>query len=365
MAWRRLGKPRYTAGWGLIVVIGLVALAVHIWHALGEPGMNLPQLLLGVGAPVTLALLLLGLAGWLHRERFGPNEMLAIGSWSGIGFLIFAWVGTGAMLYYLIQDAQVYDPVMVTFTIGSAGALAGSIVGLYDVRGRRAREEFRTQRDRAEQLTERLSILNRVFRHDIRTELTVLKGHARIAKEEGDESIESHLETIVDRAETIERLSEQARTVQQSVDKATTRKSQDVCQIVYSLRDDFETRYPEGSIVVSCPEQAVVRASVKLEAAIEEVLVNAIKHGTENEIEVTVERNQSTVEITIRDWGPGIPEEEIEILDSSVETPLRHSSGMGLWTVKWIVEASNGSFKIESVDSGTSVVMKVPRAETG
>lgn len=360
----RLRAPRYVVGWGLVVAIGLATLVIHGWHLLGEDEMGAPQLLLGVVGPVGLALLLLGLAVWTHREGFDPQEMLAIGSWAGMGFLVFAWVGAGAMLYYLIQDAPIYDPVMVTFTIGSAGALAGSIVGLYDVRGRRARAGYRVQRDRAEQLTERLSILNRVFRHDIRTELTVLIGHARIAKAECEQSVEPHLETVTDRAEAIERLSEQARTLQNTIDQATTRTAQDVCQVLHSLQDKFDNRYPEASIGISGPEQAVVQASVKLEAAIEEILENAIAHGDGGTIEVSVEESQSTVEIVVRDWGPGIPPEEIEIIDSAVETPMRHSSGMGLWTVKWIVEASDGTFEIEAVDSGTRVTMVLPRPDS-
>jgi hypothetical protein len=38
---------------------------------------------------------------------------------------------------------------------------------------------------------------------------------------------------------------------------------------------------------------------------------------------------------------------------------------MGLWTVKWIVEASDGTFEIEAVDPGTRVLMDLPRAESG
>ncbi|MFW5922146.1 MAG: sensor histidine kinase [Halodesulfurarchaeum sp.] len=367
---RRLADPRYAVGWTIVLGVGLGSLAVHAWHVLGEPSKSAGQLLLGVVFPTFFSLILVGAGIDLHRRHYEPEEMLRIGAWAGMGFLLFVWIGAGAMLYYLVQDVPVYDPVLVAVydpvvvavTLGSAGALAGTLIGRYDIRSGRATDRFRTQRDRAEQLTERLNILTRVFRHDIRTELTVIKGHTRLAGSKGGAAVEPHLDTITERTETIEELSERVRTVQKTVDEATKQKEQDLCPILHELAAELEDRYPDASIAIEGPERAVVTASVKLGAAVEEILANAIEHGDPEGIEATVNRGPATVELVVRDSGPGIPADEVEPIEAAVETPLRHSSGMGLWTVKWIVEAAGGTFGIERIDAGTRVTMEFPRA---
>jgi signal transduction histidine kinase len=69
-----------------------------------------------------------------------------------------------------------------------------------------------------------------------------------------------------------------------------------------------------------------------------------------------VREEPDAVEIVVADDDPGIPEEEIEILERGEETGLEHTSGLGLWLVHWIVTESGGSVAFESSDTGGSVV---------
>ena len=60
----------------------------------------------------------------------------------------------------------------------------------------------------------------------------------------------------------------------------------------------------------------------------------------------------------IRDDGPGMPEEEANILRGrqAVE-PLDHGTGIDLWRAYWIVDLANGRVTVNADGSGTAVVV--------
>lgn len=69
-------------------------------------------------------------------------------------------------------------------------------------------------------------------------------------------------------------------------------------------------------------------------------------------------------ELLIRDNGPGIPDRETVVTSGAVETALEHSRGTSLWLARWIVDESDGSFGIETPDSGgTEIRIRLPIAE--
>ena len=64
--------------------------------------------------------------------------------------------------------------------------------------------------------------------------------------------------------------------------------------------------------------------------------------------------------VRIVDDGPGLPPVERQVLRTAEETPLAHSTGLGLWLTNWIVRASSGRIDVVSDDAGTTVVIELP-----
>jgi signal transduction histidine kinase len=96
-----------------------------------------------------------------------------------------------------------------------------------------------------------------------------------------------------------------------------------------------------------------------------ELLENAVVHAESEtpSIELTVKHFQDIAQVTVIDDGPGIPAVDQDALQAGTETPLRHTSGVGLWLVRAIVEASNGSLSVLSPDQhGTVVAISIPLA---
>jgi signal transduction histidine kinase len=67
---------------------------------------------------------------------------------------------------------------------------------------------------------------------------------------------------------------------------------------------------------------------------------------------------------SVADDGPGIPEMEIEVLESGEETPLAHSSGIGLWLVNWLTDHLNGQISFENREPrGSIVTVRLPKPD--
>ncbi len=99
-----------------------------------------------------------------------------------------------------------------------------------------------------------------------------------------------------------------------------------------------------------------------LDVAVDNLLENAVKHADDPTVEVRVTAGDP-VRVTVRDDGPGIPDEELAVLERDRETQLHHTSGLGLWLVTWIVRDVDGEVSFGRLDSGTEVTLSLVPSE--
>jgi K+-sensing histidine kinase KdpD len=75
---------------------------------------------------------------------------------------------------------------------------------------------------------------------------------------------------------------------------------------------------------------------------------------------------RNAVQLRVEDDGPGFTEAELAVhaTTGTTETALQHSDGIGLWLVRWIVDAYEGEFDIANADDGGAIVtVTLPAAE--
>jgi signal transduction histidine kinase len=249
----------------------------------------------------------------------------------------------------LERDATVrYYDVGVSELYRGYGAFTGRLITLRDVTERRLREQ-------------RLDVFNRLLRHNLRNELNVVHGNVELAREETDDEATRQrladaagtVETIVGRSDKIGSLS---RTVESDADGPV-----DLARLLRA--DDRITRPP---VTVDLPDRLPVAAGPSLAVAFAELVDNAIRHDDgEPSVRVAVDEAESdadTVAVTVSDTGPGIDEHEWRIVVEGEETPLRHTSGIGLWLVNWVVERCGGELAVENTATGCTVTLWLPRA---
>ena len=206
-----------------------------------------------------------------------------------------------------------------------------------------------------------LDVLHRVLRHNLRNDLTIILGMATEIVDATDEpAIQEAATKIKTTASQLSQLSEEAKTIQQVLGEAVAVRPIDVKPLVEAVRYDCLQRFDDAAISTEIDGSPTVRANEKLQIVLRSLLDNAIRHNDSATPKATVSAtaiSSSTVEVTVSDNGPGIPPVEQQIITEDTQiTPLNHGSGLGLWLVKWIVDAYGGRITIETPTSGGTVV---------
>ncbi|WEL29285.1 histidine kinase N-terminal 7TM domain-containing protein [Haloferax volcanii] len=218
-----------------------------------------------------------------------------------------------------------------------------------------------TSRHRYEQ---RLRVLNRVLRHDLRNDMNVILGHADLLLDERiPAESKDHARTIKRKASSLVELGEQTRHIDTTLTRGPSGlEPVEVVERIEAQLDDIESDYPEAIVHRNLPDEMWVTADDLIESALKHLIDNALEHNDRviPEVGVTVERSATSndyVEIRIADNGPGVPDAELSVLESGTETPLQHISGLGLWLVQWIIDRSNGRLRFTENEPRGSVAI--------
>ena len=222
----------------------------------------------------------------------------------------------------------------------------GQIVTLHDIS-----EHLRQQ--------QRLEVLHRVFRHNLRTNLQVILGTVDTL-DEHDETRATHMR---ESASEINDLSDNILTVL-DIFKQQRKPTQPVHlrslldDSIASIRADYD-----GPIVHTDIESADQYVDSVLQEVIANVLENAAEHNPSPDpwIRVTVDADEESARIVVTDNGPGIADQELGLIEDGMETPLKHGSGFGLALIVWGTEIAGGTVSFEDNDpTGTTVTIEVP-----
>lgn len=219
---------------------------------------------------------------------------------------------------------------------------------------------------RAERREQRLDVLNRVLRHNLRNGMVAITGNARyIADRTDDETTEGAAETIATSGDRLVTVANKARAFEEIRETAPVFNTVALGELLSELVDQLAEEFPESTIDLTVSRGATIRSDPRLiRLLVSNLLENALEHSDTGERRVTVEVTQAddgTV-IEVIDDGDGIPEEELAPLRAGEETPLKHGSGIGLWIVHWSAEILGYEVEFE-IDDGTVVTITVPERD--
>ncbi|WP_277542685.1 PAS domain S-box protein [Haloarcula laminariae] len=220
------------------------------------------------------------------------------------------------------------------------------------------------QQDVTEQqrITRLVELLNRVLRHNLRNELTVIEGYTDFVDDppEGLDiqgKIRQPLRRLVS-------LSERARELENIAKKARDPARLDPTELLSGVADRHREQFPAATVEVGVDTDRDICAGTELGVALDELVTNAIVHDPADHTTVSLSARDDGdwLVVTVADDGPGIPPMEVAVVEAGQETPLEHGKGLGLWLVNWIVTQYGGSFQL-SADDGTVATLRLPVVE--
>jgi len=171
----------------------------------------------------------------------------------------------------------------------------------------------------------------------------------------------ARLESLIDRLLDISHLSVGKLTLErEDVDLTALLRN-----VVARLRRDAER---EGASLTLVDAPATLIGSwdrLRLEQAVTSLVANAIKYGRGKPVEVGLDVEGDVARLSVRDHGIGIPEEaQARIFDRFARAaPVMHFGGfgLGLWTVRRIVEAHHGRVTVRSSPGeGAEFIVELP-----
>lgn len=218
-------------------------------------------------------------------------------------------------------------------------------------------------RRRLQRATNELQVLHRVFRHNIRNDLNVIKGYVDLVRREvSEDRFDDRLALVSTKAQEVIDVSEKLRVIDDATIGPIEAHRVDLVALIERECAYLRSKYPGATIETDLPETAVVPGDESLYYVFREIIENALEHHDEppdgRTVAISLRRDRDRFTVTCSDDGPGIPRRELTALERG-EDALVHVSGIGLWLVTWLCELFDAEVAFETDPaSGTTVTMR-------
>jgi PAS domain S-box-containing protein len=246
-----------------------------------------------------------------------------------------------------------------------------------DAREGVGREEMRRAIDVATDALRARDELFSIAAHDLKTPLTSLRLHAQALQRSlyRDPTDPTRARKSID---VIERHAERmAFLIDQLLDVARIHGGRleieplpaDLGSIVREVAARFGPEVASrGATIIIDGERSVPGRwdPLRLDQIVTNLVSNALKYGDGKPIVLELRANNARAQLTVRDYGPGIPEDHqariFEPFERATSDARLRGAGLGLWIVRRLVEAHGGEVSVASVvGKGAVFVVDLPR----
>ena len=217
-----------------------------------------------------------------------------------------------------------------------------------------------------------LEILNRVLRHDIRNDISVVLGWLDVLSADIPPERQSAFDRVESASEHILDLTTTTRDIVEAMtgegdgeaDLAPMNLTRAVVEEAERCRTTFETVTVD---LPAAPPTLIVRANDLLSSVIRNLISNAVQHNDSDEPVVSIGLSESdgAAQIRVADNGPGVPDAIVaEIFEDEVKGLESTGTGMGLYLVSTLVEMYGGDIWTEANEPRGSVfVVELPTVD--
>lgn len=220
-----------------------------------------------------------------------------------------------------------------------------------------------------EQLAGELAVVNRLVRHDIRNEMTVIRGWLRELEGSVDGAEGEMVDRLLRQSDAVVELTDTVRDYVEVLEEDAEIESEPVRVDAVVEREARSARqgHATSEITVERVPEGPVLANSLLGSIFRNLLQNAVKHNDRDVARVTVsgEERAETVVVRVADNGPGIDEARRDRIFGEGQKGLDSAgTGIGLFLVGKLVETFDGEISVrDNEPEGTVFEVELRKAD--
>lgn len=259
-----------------------------------------------------------------------------------------------------LPEWQLRGSALVTLLAGAVGAIVLIGAAVFNARLVARAEALQGALEREQHLAT-LGEMSAVLAHELRNPLASLKGHAQLMAEGAgdDERVRERAGILVREALRLEALCEQLLSFVRAnrVEPVDTNPAMLLREACGSI--------PEASVVLHV-DRAPARwrlDPLRIQQALTNLLQNAVQASPASvPSEATVREDGDALVFEVRDFGRGVPPEEMARIFEPFHTTRVRGTGLGLAVTRRIVELHGGTVDVQNHPDGGAVFrMRLPR----
>lgn len=204
--------------------------------------------------------------------------------------------------------------------------------------------------------------------HDIKTPIASIRAYAEGLEANMDNSPEKrqrYISVIINKCDEVSKLTNDLFLHSLSdLDKLKINPERlELCRLMKNITDELSAE--QNDIYFLKPEYVIyVMADKNRLTQITENIVNNARKYAKGNIDITMDKTDDNVNIRFRDYGNGIPDEDMPFIFDKFyrgrNCRNEQGSGLGLYIVKYITEQMNGSVMLHNHKNGLEVVVSLP-----
>ncbi len=225
------------------------------------------------------------------------------------------------------------------------------------------REEIKKARACEKEAIENNKTVIASLSHDIKTPVSTIRAYAEALEMGMDADPEKHqkyVETILKKCDEVKNFTEEMLThsLTELQHLKMSPETFEISAFTEEIVKDLKAEYNDIECHLLDAELFVYADKNRIAQVVENLVSNSRKYA-KTKIDVTVSKESGSTVILVRDFGPGIPDEELPFVFGKFyrgkTTSSESGAGLGLFIVKYIVEQSGGKVSLRNVGkSGAS-----------
>lgn len=280
-----------------------------------------------------------------------------------VGVAVLFLIAVATALFVLEPQYDRGEHLLLLLMATGFGASMGTVTGVVEARSidrGRAQERAAVEARRRKHEKQRLEYLNQYLRHEVLNEINKINGYADLLAAHTDAEANEWARIIGRSSNEVGTFVSSIRAIMNADSENLSIQPTDVTAIAEATAERVNVDEGHAMVTVDAPGPVYAAAGDLLDRVFVNLVENATLHCDEPTVRIVVRSAEDTVTVRVCDDGPGIDDDDREML---FEPPESGDHGYGLFLSRHLVELYGGRLQLEATgDDGTTFRLRLDAA---